>query len=93
MSLLNSLLPEKPLMTVEDLIQAGFYSNSSQVQKAVDNGLPALRLGYRSLKFPRAPLLEWLERQLTKGKTKKKQSSSETEGIEERCHATSMPEA
>lgn len=79
--LFESLLPAgKELLDAEDLISIGLFKNLAQVGKAVENGLPGLRLGFRSIKFHRKSLLEWLESRQTTAKPKKPHKHShETE--------------
>jgi hypothetical protein len=70
MHFFNSILPPKELFSVEDLINAGLFDTSAQVKRAIEEGLPGIRTGYRSIKFPREPIMAWLESKRTKPKAK-----------------------
>jgi hypothetical protein len=77
MNIFASILPEKELLTPEDLVASGLYDNVSQVLRSVDNGMPGIKLSFRSIKFARTALLSWLEQQTTSKKQPKKKKTTE----------------
>jgi hypothetical protein len=89
MSHLESLLPAgKALLSPEDLVTCGLFDNLSQVSRAVENGIPAIRTSYRTVKFCRGDLLEWLSSQRTQPKKKPSKKA-----INETVSAEITPEA
>ncbi len=87
MSLFDNILPAKELLSADDLIASGLFENVSQVLRAVDSGLPGIRLSFRSIKFARSALLEWLEQQ----QTSKKKSPRKKKEPQECAMACSSP--
>lgn len=73
MQVIDELLPKRGVLTMSDLVEAGFFQTRIAVSYAVRlKGLPALTVG-KGMKFLRADVVKWLHEQYEESQAKSKE--------------------